>query len=83
MKFWVIEGSNDDGENKKWKILDQRRNVTCLDGLGAQNTFDIMENLEPNECFRFLRVRQTGPDSSNLYFLTFSALEFFGTIFYP
>lgn len=82
MVNWIIEGSNSDGENKDWKILDRRSNVTCLCEQNAQNTFDINSILEPNESFRFLRIRQTGSDSDGLYYLTFSALEFFGTIFH-
>lgn len=77
---WNIEGSNSGNEND-WKVLDQRLNVTCLDELCAQNTFDISVHLDPNETFRFLRIRQTGMDSEGLYWVTFSAIEYFGFLY--
>lgn len=77
---WNIEGSNS-GNESDWKVLDQRLNVTCLDELCAQNTFDISVHLDPNESFRFLRIRQTGMDSEGLYWMTFSAIEYFGFLY--
>lgn len=76
---WVIEGSNSDNDSD-WKILDTRQNVTCLDDKNASHTFDIQENLSPDESYRFLRIRQTGRDSRGYYHLILSALEFFGTL---
>lgn len=81
LQSWVIEGSNSGNEND-WKILDSRNKVSELDGKLALHTFNIQNHIGKNECFRYLRVRITGPDtdSSNCYHLILSALEYFGTI---
>ena len=77
LKSWVIDGSNSD---KNWKILDSRNNETCLDDNLAENTFDIHENLDADEYYRYLRIRQTGLNSRKTSQLIINALEFFGTI---
>lgn len=81
-KNWVIEGSNTDN-GVDWKILDARNDVTVLDDGNAFHTFDIKNPLQQDESYRFLRLRQTGPntqDEGNFYFLTLSALEYFGVL---
>lgn len=80
LKNWTIEGSNTANE-KDWKTLDTRNDITCLDGSNAMHTFDIQTRLNPNEYFRYLRIRITGPNSAgNYYHLILSALEYFGSI---
>ena len=70
----MIEGSNN---NTKWIVLDTRQDETSLSGANASRTFDIEYQ---NGNFRYLRIRQTGHNSSGCDFLTFSALEFIGTL---
>ena len=77
LKNWVIEGSNTDEEND-WKLLDSRQNDSFLNGAKVTHTYNISEQLDQRESFRYLRLRQTGVDANNYYFGTFSALEFFG-----
>lgn len=79
-KNWVIEGSNTGGND--WKILDSQNDVTCLDDKSVFHTFEIKEKYSKDEFYRFLRLRQTGPNSANCYQLCLSALEYFGTIIY-
>lgn len=81
-KNWVIEGSNS-GEDEDWKILDSRNNVSILDDSNVIHTFEIKNHLNDDESFRFLRLRQTGPNTQNgnYYFLTLSALEYFGILY--
>lgn len=81
-KNWVIEGSNSDDE-RDWKVLDSRENVTILDDGNKSYTFDIQNPLNPEESYRYLRLRQTGPNTQkgNFYFLTLSALEYFGILY--
>ncbi|KAK8876532.1 hypothetical protein M9Y10_006749 [Tritrichomonas musculus] len=81
-KNWVIEGSNTDNDDD-WKILDERNNVTVLDDSNVAHTFEIQTELNPNERFRYLRIRETGPNTQkgNYYFLTLSALEYFGILY--
>lgn len=80
-KNWVIEGSNTDN-GQDWKILDSRNDVTLLDDGNKSYTFEIQNPLKKNESYRYLRLRQTGPNtqSGNYYYLTISALEYFGVL---
>lgn len=71
----VIEGSNND---KLWTVLDSHQNYSSLEGPSVTCTFDIIQH-ERN--FRYLRINQTGKDSSSNYFLIFASLEFFGTLY--
>lgn len=79
LKNWVVEGSNTNFDND-WIILDFRNDVNLLDGKSIVQTFDIQNILNDNESFRYLRIRQTGCNTSNDNFMTLSALEFFGTV---
>ena len=78
-KNWVIEGSNTNN-GFDWKILDTRSEVTCLDDKNAVHTFEIQPPLPKNECYRFIRIRQTGFNTGDNYYFTLSVLEFFGSI---
>lgn len=79
LQNWVIEGSNTDRENE-WEILDSRKNDTSLDDPFAENTFSISTILKSGEFFRFLRIRQTGPNSRGTSQLIINAIEFFGEV---
>lgn len=76
-KNWVIEGSNSDSDNN-WKILDARSNVNSFNGKLAVQTFKIELELKENECYRFLRMRLTGPNTGNCLYLSLTTFEFFG-----
>ena len=78
-KNWVVEGSNTDSDD--WKILDSHNDDLSLRALDTIQTFKISNKSESNESFRFIRIRQTGLNTSNCYYLAFSAIEFFGTLF--
>lgn len=77
LQHWCIEGSND---NENWKILDTRSDEKSLLENRAENTFSIKNNLEKDEYYRYLRIRQTGLNSSGNNELFFSSIEFFGNI---
>ncbi|KAK8870903.1 hypothetical protein M9Y10_008815 [Tritrichomonas musculus] len=72
---WVIEGSNTDSND--WTILDTRNNVTSLDDSCASQFFSIQK---ADTFYRYIRIRQTGPNSANHNYLIISALEYFGSI---
>ena len=75
LKSWVIEASND--ENKKdWKIVDKHENCDLLQGQNFVHTFSVQN--ENKESFRYIRIRQTGFESSYCHYLTIAAIEFFG-----
>lgn len=76
---WIIEGSNTGGESEsEWTVLDSHQNDETLKGKSFSHTFDINKSEGSEEFYRYLRIRQTGNDSSGYNFLTLSALEFFG-----
>lgn len=72
---WVIEGSNYDSND--WTILDTRNNITSLDDSCASQIFSIQKT---DTFYRYLRIRQRGVNSANLYYLQISVLEYFGAI---
>ena len=73
---WVIEGSNSD-DSSSWTVLDSRNNITSLDDKSAVQVFSIQKT---GGFYRYLRIRQTGNNSSNFSDLRLSALEYFGSI---
>lgn len=78
-RCWVIEGSNTGGENdNEWTILDSHQNDSTLQGKSFSFTFDIKQGNK--EFYRYLRIRQTGPNSNNRHYTAISALEYFGII---
>lgn len=79
LKNWCIEGSNTDLDND-WIILDERNGITSLDNSGAIQTFEIQTKLKKDECFKFLRLRETGVNTGGHHHLTLSALEFYGVL---
>lgn len=77
LRKWCIEGSND---MKNWKTLDIRKKEKSLDDANASNTFDIQENLEKDDFFRYIRLRQIGYNTGSNYHLNIAALEYFGSL---
>lgn len=79
LKNWVIEGSNTDRDDD-WKILDERNEIENLNDNNAEVNFQIQTKLRQDELFKFIRLRQTGPNVSGKNFLILSAFELFGTV---
>uniref|UniRef100_A0A6B2L3L1 BTB domain-containing protein n=1 Tax=Arcella intermedia TaxID=1963864 RepID=A0A6B2L3L1_9EUKA len=71
---WNFEGSNDD---VKWTVIREHKN----DGSFQSPKTPIAWPLECNNFFSYFRVISTGPNKSGShYYLTFSALEIYGSI---
>ena len=77
LKNWCIEGSNSDLDDD-WKVLDTRNAISSLDNANAAQTFCIQEKMKKDECYRYLRLRETGVNTGGFYHIALSALEFFG-----
>lgn len=77
LKNWVIEGSKD---NVNWVILDERKNEESLNDRTASNTFKIQHNFENDEFYQYIKIRQTGLNTSNGNQLYFGSIEFFGSL---
>lgn len=83
---WVLEGSND---ASNWILLDQKAEEKSLDMINGENTFKCNKIVDKNDdgkemLFRYLRIRNTGPNSGSNQVLNnvmnIGALEFFGTL---
>lgn len=80
IRSWNIEASNDENE---WTILDSHTNDPTINECFKVYTFNIKLSEESEKFYRYIRIRQTGKNSSGNDYLAFSAIEFFGTILEP
>lgn len=72
-KSWVLEGSND---NSKWDVIDERKDDSSLKQNMTIKTFTVSSNAK--NAYRYVRIRQTGLNWYNRYYLTFGKFEFYG-----
>lgn len=75
-KSWCIEGSNSNKENE-WVILDKQDNIDIFNEDKLSYTFKINSN---DKFYKYLRIRQTGFNTSFNYKLALSSVEFFGEV---
>ena len=78
LKSWVIEVSKDGKENS-WREIDRRDNNNELNASRVTVNFKISR--VPNESFRFIRLKQTGPEHCGSTHAHLSSLEIFGTLY--
>lgn len=72
-KNWVIEGSND---CSNWEIIDKNQNCSLMNGNSVTHTFNIDES--HHKKFKYLQIRQTGPNWENTNYLMIESIEFYG-----
>ena len=72
IQSWVVEGSTD-GQN--WDEINRQENVKELAQEGCVRSFPVDSTSE----FRFLRIRQTGPNSNGSNAMTLARFEVFGS----
>lgn len=77
---WIIEASNT-GQEGDWKKLDERKKDPSFRIRNTTEIFYIREKLDPNECFKFLRIRNNGKSSDDTDFLIISAFEIYGDLY--
>ena len=75
LKSWILEGSDD---NKVWEEID-KRSTPMLNGPNKTQTFPASTTTEK---FRYIRLRQTGPNCRGDDILAITNIEFFGTLFF-
>jgi len=75
LRSWNLEGSND---NMNWQILKEHRGDDSLQEIAGSSASWPLPNLKVP--YRYLRVLQTGPNSSNSYHLILSGFEVYGTL---
>lgn len=81
LRFWVIEGSNDE---KQWTLIDFRENDQSLKGAAITSLFSA--NKDNKEFYRYIRLRQTGPtwsQGSDKKTVGLKMIEFYGSLQEP
>ena len=76
-RSWVLEVSSD-GNDGSWQIVDRRDNNFDLNVSHVTRNFAISNR--PSGSFRFIRLRQTGPNHRGDGVLEITSLEIFGTL---
>lgn len=76
LKNWVLEGSVD---NESWKIIDEEKDSSFLNGKHLYHTFKIENNC--SDKFRFIRIHSTGLNWNNNNYLSLDSFEIFGDLY--
>jgi hypothetical protein len=74
---WVLEGKNAD--EKDWVKLDRHANDGAIQGGYSFQNFKCPDQSE-TRLFRYIRLRQIGPNSYNQHFLQLCNFELFGRL---
>lgn len=74
-RSWVVEGSADESS---WETIDAESNCSYLNGRNLVHTFAL--NHPKTTKFRYIRMRCTGPDWSNTYYLMLDSFEIYGRL---
>lgn len=73
LKSWKIEGSND---TNNWELLDER-DTNILNEEDKEVTFECAKK---DGTYRYIRLRQTGPNQRGDHMLALTRIEFYGFI---
>jgi hypothetical protein len=73
LRSWILEGSLD---SESWVEIDHHTNDSSLDNQEAIATFPISSSSD----YQYIRLRQTGVNSSNHHHLILNAIEFYGIL---
>jgi hypothetical protein len=76
LQEWTISGSKD---GNSWTIVDDQH-TQSLNGNYVTKLFECGDNSSVSEFYRYLRLTQTGKNSSGYDHLMLSNIEFFGSI---
>ncbi|KAJ3440880.1 hypothetical protein M0812_12878 [Anaeramoeba flamelloides] len=76
LRNWDLQGSND---CQNWTVLSKHRSDNSLNGKFA--TFSWPINKHQNTDFRYLRLLQSGYNSSHHNFLALGGVEFYGELY--
>jgi hypothetical protein len=79
LRNWVLEGKVDDSATSAWVVLREHVNDTSINAGGGTCSWPVT-NLGDNQCFRYIRIRITGFDSSNCNYVMCSGIELYGDL---
>ena len=78
LKNWILEGSNN---NIDWTPIDIRNDC---EGTNVENVRIVMKANNSNDVFyRYVKLRQTGPNWQNRNEMMIGFIEFYGRILIP
>jgi hypothetical protein len=94
LRSWTLSGTNEDDAALRndtnlpgatvsddcWTTLDERRGDSKLAGAGDVGDWEVSNYNNQSESFRYLRLHQTGKNSTGEDFLRFSSAEFYGDL---
>ena len=76
LRNWVFEASLDE---KSWTLLREHTNDPALNGKGDSHTW-ALSGPNVQQPYRYFRIRQTGLNSNNHYYLALSGFEIYGQL---
>ena len=79
LRNWVLEGKVDDSATSAWVVLREHVNDTSINAVGGTCSWPVT-NVGDNQCFRYIRIRMTGADSSKANHLMCSGIELYGDL---
>jgi hypothetical protein len=79
LRSWGLEGRN---ENTDWVVIDRHVKDKTIQGTLTSHNFKCSTSNDLN-CFRFIRLLQTGVNSNNYDNLTICHIELFGRLVNP
>lgn len=76
-RSWTIEGSDD---GVKWQKIDEQLNCNFLNGRNLIHSFEIKNDDIKDQEFKYIRMRQTGPNWYNNDHLDICSFELYGIL---
>ena len=80
LKSWVVEVSND---KQEWLTIDEHQNDSSLKGASRIHLFKISKHFD-NDSFKYIRIRQTGPNWYNeddrSHYLLIGCIDIYGIL---
>jgi hypothetical protein len=79
LRNWVLEGKVDDSDTSAWVVLREHVNDTSINAVGGTCSWPVT-SVGDNQCFRYIRIRMTGFNSSNNNCLACGGIEMCGDL---
>jgi hypothetical protein len=80
LRNWLLEGKMDDSDTSAWVVLREHVKDASINGVGAKCSWPVT-NVGMNQCYRYIRIRMKGVDSSGHHYLLCSGIELYGDLY--